>query len=78
MEDLYRYVPKQYLPIEYGGSNGLLTDITKKLEDELQDFNYYFKENDKYGVDENLRQEQRMDMSSIFGLEGTFRKLDID
>lgn len=78
MAELYKYVPKQYLPIEYGGSNGSLTDLTKKLVDDLQDFNYYFKENDKYGVDEKLRQGQRMDMNSIFGLEGTFRKLDID
>ncbi|XP_039955235.1 alpha-tocopherol transfer protein-like [Bactrocera tryoni] len=78
MAELYKYVPKQYLPIEYGGSNGSLTDLTNKLVGDLQDFNYYFKENDKYGVDEKLRQGQSKDMNSIFGLEGTFRKLDID
>ncbi|CAD7012611.1 unnamed protein product [Ceratitis capitata] len=78
MEDLYKYVPKEYLPIEYGGRNGSLPELAKKHEQDLLDFNYYFKENDKYGVDEHLRQGQKMDMNSIFGLEGTFRKLDID
>ncbi|XP_017488113.1 PREDICTED: alpha-tocopherol transfer protein-like isoform X1 [Rhagoletis zephyria] len=78
MEELYKYVPKEYLPIEYGGQNGSLADMAKQHEKELVAFNSYFEENEKYGIDENLRQGQKVDMSSMFGLEGSFRKLEFD
>ncbi|XP_067633176.1 uncharacterized protein [Eurosta solidaginis] len=73
---LYKYVPKHYLPIEYGGMNGSLANLPKQHEKELMDFNYYFIENNKYGVDENLRNGQKRDMNSLFGMEGSFRKLE--
>ncbi|XP_017473577.1 PREDICTED: alpha-tocopherol transfer protein-like [Rhagoletis zephyria] len=78
VKELCKHIPKEYLPIEYGGTNGCLVDLAKYYEKLLVDFNSYFEDNDNYGVDENLRTGKIVNMNSIFGLEGSFRKLEFD
>lgn len=38
----------------------------------------YFLEDEKLGVDETKRVGKKQTSDSLFGLEGSFRKLDID
>uniref|UniRef100_A0A1I8M7Z0 Uncharacterized protein n=2 Tax=Musca domestica TaxID=7370 RepID=A0A1I8M7Z0_MUSDO len=78
MEDLYKVIPKEYLPVEYGGTNGTISELIEQTEKDLLALNDYFAEEDQYGVDENLRPGKKVDMDSLFGIEGSFRKLDID
>lgn len=78
MEDLYKIIPKDYLPLEYGGTNGTIAEIIEKTEKDLLAFNDYFIENDQYMVNEKLRPGKQLNMDTVFGLEGSFRKLDID
>ncbi|XP_068144764.1 alpha-tocopherol transfer protein-like isoform X2 [Drosophila tropicalis] len=78
VEDLYKVIPQEYLPEEYGGTNGRIEDITADIEKEMLAFNDYFKQDEQYGVNEKLRPGKRVNSDTLFGIEGSFRKLDID
>ncbi|XP_037944183.1 alpha-tocopherol transfer protein-like [Teleopsis dalmanni] len=78
LEDLYKVIPKENLPIEYGGINGSIPEIQADMEKKLLDFNNYFMEETKYGVDEKLRIGKKINSETLFGIDGSFRKLNID
>jgi len=56
LESLQKAVGKEYLPVEYGGSNGTYDEAQTTYEKQLHDFEEYFKEDEKFGVNEKLRQ----------------------
>ncbi|XP_017027177.1 alpha-tocopherol transfer protein-like [Drosophila kikkawai] len=78
LEEFSKVIPLEYLPKEYGGSNGCISDILAEAEKQFLSYKEYFAEDSQYGVNEQLRPGQRVDADSIFGIEGSFRKLDID
>ncbi|KAH8384886.1 hypothetical protein KR093_011392, partial [Drosophila rubida] len=78
LEKLNEVIPREYLPEEYGGSNGRIADIIINMEKELLEYNEYLKEDNQYGVNEQLRPGKRLNADTVFGIEGSFRKLDID
>lgn len=78
LEQLNEVIPREYLPEEYGGNNGRIADIQAEAEKQLLSYESYFAEDSQYGVDEQLRPGKRVNADSIFGAEGSFRKLDID
>ncbi|KAH8375261.1 hypothetical protein KR200_004039, partial [Drosophila serrata] len=78
LEQLSEVIPIEYLPEEYGGSNGRIADIQAEAEKQFSAYKEYFAEDSQYGVDERLRPGKRVNADSIFGVEGSFRKLDID
>ncbi|XP_037951320.1 alpha-tocopherol transfer protein-like [Teleopsis dalmanni] len=78
LEDLYKVIPKENLPIEYGGTNGSISEIKADMEKKLLDFNNYFIEETQYGVNEKLRIGKKVNSETLFGIDGSFRKLNID
>ena len=67
------------LPQEYGGKAGSIDEIAKYWEDKIlanRELLIDWAEN--YGVDEKKRVGRSKASESLFGLDGSFRKLDID
>ncbi|XP_023295375.2 alpha-tocopherol transfer protein-like [Lucilia cuprina] len=80
-EELFKIIPKEILPEEYGGLNGSLQNLIDKWEEKILSYRDYFKEDEQYGVDESLRikeVEVTDTKSTDMGLVGSFRKLVVD
>lgn len=70
-EDLFKTIPKEALPTEYGGNNGSLQELIDHWEQKVLSYGDFFKEDTNYGVDESLRVKNSSDST---GLMGSFRK----
>ena len=66
------------LPKEYGGSNLSLAELTDFWMEEMEKNRNWLMEQTKFKTDEAKRPGKPKLHSDIFGIEGSFRKLDID
>lgn len=79
MESLYKFVPKEYLPAEYGGTNGTTEEIIQYWSKKIMDSRDFFTEEAQYRSDESLRVGEPVDYENLYGCDGSFRLLtDID
>lgn len=76
-DELYKYIPKRLLPTEYGGEAGPIQDIIDVWEKKLHANKDYFKEEENYGTDEKKRPGRPKNSENLFGIDGSFRKLDV-
>ncbi|XP_031343396.1 alpha-tocopherol transfer protein-like isoform X2 [Photinus pyralis] len=75
--DLYKIIPKSDLPKELGGESYTISDQLAKWNDIMLKCRSWFLENEKLRSDESKR-IAKWDNTELFGVEGSFRKLDID
>lgn len=67
------------LPNEVGGKAGSIVEMQEARIKEIDDKREWFLEEMKYGkVDESLRIGKSNIANDLFGVDGTFKKLDID
>lgn len=66
------------MPSDYGGESECLASITETWEKKVLSYQEYFQEQKNYGVDEKKRTGRPKNPDSLFGSDGTFRKLQID
>lgn len=78
MESVYEQVPLKYFPKEYGGENGSIEEMAAAGEEILMRYRNYLVEEKLYGTDEKLRPGKPIDFDAIFGVDGSFRKLEVD
>lgn len=78
LDALYEKVPLKYWPKEYGGENGSIPEIIAEWEQKFLSYRDYFIEDAKYGTDEELRPGKPIDFENLFGMKGSFRKLNVD
>ncbi|XP_061401190.1 retinaldehyde-binding protein 1-like [Musca vetustissima] len=79
MDSFYKFVPREILPREYGGSSGTIRELYDiyfefLLESRQEIIDY----NNNHRVNEKLRPAKSKPNSELFGTEGNFKKLDID
>ncbi|XP_043485337.1 alpha-tocopherol transfer protein-like [Leptopilina heterotoma] len=78
METLYQCIPKDMLPMEYGGKAGPIKDIFDLWIKRLEEYELWFKEQESLKADEAQRPGKPKTYNDLFGLDGSFRKLQID
>ncbi|CAL4095895.1 unnamed protein product [Meganyctiphanes norvegica] len=78
LESLHKQIPKDILPKEYGGTNGTVEEITKYWLEKVDAKRDWLLEDEKYKVDESKRPGKPKTTSDLFGIEGSFRKLNVD
>jgi len=68
----------EVLPKEYGGTNTSLDELRDYWIDEIDNRREWLLEQPKFKTDEKKRPGKPKSHSDIFGIEGSFRKLEID
>jgi len=66
------------LPKEYGGTNGTIDELTDYWMKRMEEKRDWLMEQTKFKTDETKRPGKPKLHSDIFGIEGSFRKLEID
>ncbi|EZA49211.1 Alpha-tocopherol transfer protein-like protein [Ooceraea biroi] len=79
LEDAKKYFPIDALPNEFGGKAGPVKELMEEQIEKLENFCGWFVEDEKINrVNESLRIGKNETSNTLFGMDGTFRKLDID
>lgn len=78
VESLYKVVPRDLLPNEYGGKAGGIVELNQWWKQKLVDNTKWFKEQEDKKANESLRPGAPKTSDDLFGMEGTFRQLNID
>lgn len=80
VDAMFALIPKRLFPNEYGGEAGSIQSITEYWEKKIDEYADYFLEEEKegYGTDESKRPGKPKTADTLFGLEGSFRQLQID
>jgi hypothetical protein len=78
-ESLYKEVPKRLLPEEYGGEAGPIDVLIQEWKKKVEARRDWLLESEKYRSDEKKRPGGRPKThEDLFGLEGSFRQLNVD
>merc|ERR1711892_573703 len=75
---LHEDLGQDILPAEYGGTNGTIEELRVYWKNEVEKNRDWLIEQTKYKTDEKKRPGKPKLHSDLFGIEGSFRKLDID
>jgi len=78
LESLHKQIPKDILPKEYGGTNGTVEEITKYWLEKVDSKRDWLLQDEQYKVDESKRPGKPKTTGDLFGIEGSFRKLQVD
>ncbi|KAI4466016.1 alpha-tocopherol transfer protein-related [Holotrichia oblita] len=78
IEEMYQYIPKSVLPTEYGGDAGPIQDLIDYWKKKVEDHAEWLKEDAKYVSNESRRIGTPKTATDLFGMEGSFRKLNVD
>ncbi|KAK0183088.1 hypothetical protein PV327_001160 [Microctonus hyperodae] len=78
-ESVAKHIPLDILPYESGGKAGSLMELHEKNIKWLETHRAWFLEDEAKGrVNESLRPGKGKSATDLFGVEGSFKKLDID
>ncbi|KAL6256812.1 hypothetical protein P5V15_011752 [Pogonomyrmex californicus] len=79
METVKEFLPIEALPNEYGGKAGSVNEISAKHIKLLEEYRDWFQYDEVTGrVNESLRVGECQSIDNLFGVDGSFKKLEID
>ncbi|XP_026757244.1 alpha-tocopherol transfer protein-like [Galleria mellonella] len=77
-EEMYKHIPKDILPAEYGGNGGTIKEIVEYWKQKVREYSAFLDEDLQYGTDESKRPGKPKTAEDMFGVEGSFRQLEFD
>ncbi|XP_063929941.1 alpha-tocopherol transfer protein-like [Zophobas morio] len=77
IDALTKFVPLECLPVDYGGSEETAAHLHKKIRNKLIENTAVFDWEETLTVDESKRMKESK-MNDFFGIDGSFKKLEID
>ncbi|XP_025421471.1 alpha-tocopherol transfer protein-like [Sipha flava] len=77
-ETIFEHVPKEIMPIEFGGSGKSIKDIEVDTYNNIKEMRQWFLEEERFRVDEQKRPGKPKTESDFFGVEGSFKTLNLD
>ncbi|KAL4707239.1 hypothetical protein ACJJTC_008320 [Scirpophaga incertulas] len=78
IKELYKYIPQDMLPVDYGGSCGSMDDLQAQWKVKLHEYRDWFILQESVKADESRRPGRPTNYDELFGIDGTFRQLAID
>ncbi|KAF5280970.1 hypothetical protein FQR65_LT14894 [Abscondita terminalis] len=78
IEQMHAVIPQRLLPKEYGGNNGSLTDLKVVWKEKIESYREWFLKDSNFRTNESLRLGEPKTTSNVFGMEGSFRNLNVD
>ncbi|XP_044763483.1 alpha-tocopherol transfer protein-like isoform X3 [Coccinella septempunctata] len=78
MDTFYKKVPQEMLLKDFGGTLEPCKVLGEQMRAMLEKNEQFFKDQEAQITDESKRVEKSTDLNKIFGLEGTFKKLEVD
>ncbi|XP_061392749.1 alpha-tocopherol transfer protein-like [Musca vetustissima] len=79
-EELFKIIPKKFLPKDYGGESKSIQELIDYWEEKMLSYMEFYKEENQFGVDESkrIKEETTNPPETSMGLVGSFRKLVVD
>ncbi|KAI5641591.1 CRAL/TRIO domain-containing protein [Phthorimaea operculella] len=76
--NLHKVVPKSVLPVEYEGDDGSIEELRDYWKEKVENYREWFIKEEEARSDESKRPGTPKNSSNLFGVEGSFRKLEVD
>ncbi|KAB0797272.1 hypothetical protein PPYR_08266 [Photinus pyralis] len=76
-ESFDEVIPSSILPMDYGGTGGKITDLIVEWKLKVESYPDWFMQDYEFRSDESKRAKKPIP-DGLFGLDGSFRNLDID
>ncbi|KAB0800364.1 hypothetical protein PPYR_06104 [Photinus pyralis] len=77
-DDIYEHFPRDLLPPEYGGTGKPIEELAAQLKLKVESYKDWYALDRTFCTDESKRPQESTLSQELFGLDGSFRKLDID
>lgn len=78
IEGLYEHIPQKCLPKEYGGEAGTIDELAAAWRAKVESHRDWLLADEARRSDEKKRPGRPKTSETLFGMEGSFRKLDFD
>ncbi|XP_032686059.1 alpha-tocopherol transfer protein-like [Odontomachus brunneus] len=79
LQSASEYFPIEALPNEFGGKAGTMRELMDVQFKKMENFREWYLEDEKYKrVNESLRIGKSKTSNDLFGIDGSFKKLDFD